>query len=211
MFLTFVLAMIIATPSVYAQNLTEKEIKKEVKKKAKQLKKEGWTIFSSPYTLETALTAYYQEIQKEGAQHIVGVASDFHSKNVGKQGAMNSACNEYARQAQSFVKGHVISDMFGNADNVPEEFDKFYAAYSSTVAKEIKGELKTSFSLIKSKGKQDGKEVFEMQTFFVLNEKEASKARMQALVNAARESELSQKYADQVAKFVQEGFELEDQ
>lgn len=210
MFLVFALAMIIATPSSYAQQLTDKEIKKEVKKKSKQLKKEGWTIYSSPYTLETALTAYYQELQKDGAQHMVGVASSFVSKNVGKQAALNSAINEYARQAQSFVRGRVVSDMFNNAtDAVPEEFDKFYAAYESMVVKEIKGELKPSFSLIRSKGMRDGKEVFEMQTYFVLNENEASKARIRAMENALKESTLAEEYASKVAGFISEGFELE--
>ena len=210
MFLVFALAMIFAMPNVYAQKLTDRQIKKEVRKKAKQLKKEGWTIYGSPYTLETALTAYYQDLQKEGAQNMVGVASSFMSKNVGKQAALNSAINEYARQAQSFVEGRVVSDMFNNAsDAVPEEFDKFYAAYQSMVVKEIKGELKASFSLIRSKGMQDDKEVFEMQTYFVLNELEASKARMRAMENAMKESTLSQEYASKVAGFIREGFDLE--
>ena len=210
MYLMFALAMIIATPSTYAQHLTDKEIKREVKKKARQLKKEGWTIYSSPYTLETALTAYYQELQKDGAQHMVGVASSFKSKNVGKQAALNSAINEYSRQAKSFVRGRVISDMFNNAsEDVPEEFDKFYAAYESMVVNEIKGELKPSFSLIREKDKKDGKGVYEMQTYFVLNENEASKARLRAMENALKESTLAEEYASKVANFISEGFDLE--
>lgn len=210
MFLVFALAMIIATPTVYAQHSTDKEIKREVRKKAKELKKQGWTIYSSPYTLETALTAYYHDLQKDGAQHMVGLASSFVSKNVGKQAALNSAINEYSRQAKSFVRGRVISDMFNNAsEDVPEEFDKFYAAYESMVVNEIRGELKPSFSIIRSAGKKDGKEVFEMQTFFVVNEKEASKARMRAMENALKESALSQEYASKVADFIEEGFDLE--
>lgn len=210
MFLVFALAMIIATPNVYAQQLTEKGIKKEVKKKAKELKKGGWTIYSSPYTLETALTAYYQELQKEGSKHMTGVASSFVSKNVGKQAALNSAINEYSREAKSFVRGRVISDMFNNAsEDVPEEFDKFYAAYESMVVNEIRGELKPSFSVIRSTGMKDGKEVFEMQTFFVVNEKEASKARLRAMENALKESTLATEYATKVAGFVEEGFDLE--
>ena len=123
---------------------------------------------------------------------------------------MNAAINEYARQAQSFVEGRVVSDLFNNAsEDVPEEFDKFYAAYQSMVVKEINGELKASFSLIRSKGQQDGKEVSEMQTYFIINEKEAAKARMTAMQNAFKESEMAQEYATKVAGFVREGFELE--
>lgn len=210
MFLVFALAMIVATPTMYAQKMSKREIKSEVKKKSKQLKKEGWAIYSSPYTLETALTNYYQELQKDGAKPMVGVASAFISKNVGKQAAFNSAINEYARQAQTFVQGRVVSDMFNNVvDAVPEEFDKFYAAYESMVVKEIQGELKPNFSIIRSKGKQDGKEVFEMQTFFVVNEIEASKARVRAMENALKESTMAEEYASKVASFVREGFDLE--
>ena len=191
-------------------SFVKKQIKKEVKKKAKELKKQGWTIYSSPYTLETALTAYYQDLQKDGAQHLIGVASSFVSKNVGKQTAMNSAINEYARQAQSFVQGRVGSDMFNKAtDAVPDEFDKFYAAYESMVMKEIKGDMKSSFSLIRSKGMQDGKEVFEMQTYFIVNENEASKARIRAMENALKESTLAEEYATKVAGFIREGFDLD--
>ena len=213
MFLVFALAMIIATPSSYAQydKLLNKAQKKEYKTKMKQFKKEGWTIYGSAHSLDVALLDHYKKLQDEDAQEIVGVASSFVSKNVGKQSAMNSACNEYARQAQSFVRGRVTSDMFNDASqDVPQEFDKFYAAYESLVAKEIKGELKPSFSIIRSKGKNNGKETFEMQTFFVVNEKSAAKARLQAMQQAAEESKLAQKYADQVSNFIQQGFSMEE-
>ena len=124
---------------------------------------------------------------------------------------MNSAINEYARRAQSFVQGRIVSDMFNNADEIPEEFDKFYAAYESMVVKEMQGELKPSFSVIRTKGKDDkGNEIYEMQTYFVVNEAAASKARIRAMEEAMKESELSQKYAEKVSGFVREGFDLED-
>ena len=211
MFLVFALAMIIATPNCYAQydKMLKKAQKKEYKEKMKQFKKEGWTIYGSSHTLEVALLEHYIKKQDPNAKEMVGVASAFMSKNIGKQAALNSAINEYARQAQSFVQGRVVSDMFNNADEIPAEFDKFYAAYESMVVKEIKGELEPSFSVIRSKGKQDGKEVFEMQTFFIVNEDQAAKARMRAMENALKESTLAEEYASKVSNFVQEGFDLE--
>ena len=93
--------------------------------------------------------------------------------------------------------------IFNNADKVPEEFDKFYAAYESKVEKEIKGELVPTYSIIRSKGKDaNGQEIFEMQSFFVVNENAASKARLRAIKNAIDESEAAQKYADQISSFV---------
>ncbi len=214
MFLMLMVAMAIAMPSnSYGQydRMKKKAQKKEYKAKMKQFRKEGWTIYGSSHSLEVALLSHYEGLQEEGAEEIVGVASAFMSKNIGKQAAMNSAINEYARRAQSFVQGRIVSDMFNNADEIPEEFDKFYAAYESMVVKEMQGELKPSFSVIRTKGKDDkGNEIYEMQTYFVVNEAAASKARIRAMEEAMKESELSQKYAEKVSGFVREGFDLED-
>ena len=207
-----VIAMAIAMPNSYAQELTKKQhrkIEKEARKQAKKLEKKGWEVFGVSYSLEKALTKHYEKLEAGDAREMMGVASSFISKNVGKQAAMNGAINDYARLAQSMVRGRVLSDLFSDGDDVPAEFDKFYAAYESMVVKEIKGELIPSFSIIRSKGMQDGKEVFEMRTFFVIDENEASKARLRAMESAYRESNMAQKYADKVSKFVSDGFNLE--
>lgn len=207
-------AMAVAMPSnSYGQydKMKKKAQKKEYKTKMKQFKKEGWTVYGTSHSMDVALLEHYEALQEDGAEEIVGVASAFKSKNVGKQAAMNSAINEYARKAQSFVQGRIVSDMFNNSDDVPEEFDKFYAAYESMVVKEIKGELKPSFSVIRTKGKDEkGNEIYEMQTYFIVNEDQAAKARIRAMEEAMKESELAQKYAEKVSGFVREGFDLED-
>ena len=214
MFLMLLVAMAVAMPSnSFGQydKMKKKAQKKEYKAKMKQFKKEGWTIYGSSHSLEVALLEHYDALQEEGAEEIVGVASAFMSKNIGKQAAMNSAINEYARKAQSFVQGRIVSDMFNDADEIPEEFDKFYAAYESMVVKEVKGELKPSFSVIRTKGKDEkGNEIYEIQTYFVVNENAASKARLRAMEEAMKESNMAQKYANQVSGFVKEGFDLED-
>ena len=214
MFLMLLVAMAVAMPSnSYGQfdKMKKKAQKKEYKTKMKQFKKEGWTVYGTSHSMDVALLEHYEALQEEGAVEIVGVASAFKSKNIGKQAAMNSAINEYARKAQSFVQGRIVSDMFNNSDDVPEEFDKFYAAYESMVVKEIKGELKPSFSVIRTKGKDEkGNEIYEMQTYFIVNENQAAQARIRALEEALKESELAKKYAEQVSGFVREGFDLEE-
>lgn len=210
MFLMFVVTMAVAMPNTYAQNygkMKKKAAKNEYKAKMKQLKKEGWTIYGSSHTLDVALLDHYEKLNEEGAKEYVGVASAFISKNVGMQAALNSAINKYARDAQTFVKGRIASDLFSNSDEVPAEFDKFYAAYESMVVKEIKGEMTPSFSIIRSKGKNDkGQEVFEMQSFFIVNEDQASKARVRAMENALKESTVAQEYAGKVSEYVRQNF-----
>ena len=210
--LMFVLSMAIAMPNVYGQydKAKQKAQKKEYKTKMKEFKKEGWKVYGTAHSLDVALLEHYERLAEDGAIEVVGVASAFVSKNVGQQSAMNAACNNYARAAESQVRGRMVSDLSSNVNDLSEEFDKFYAAYESRVEKEIKGELKPSFSVIRSKGKDDkGQEIFEMQSFFVVNEAAASKARLRAMEDAMRESEAAQKYADQVSGFVQEAFTVE--
>ena len=201
------LTMSLLCPSITnAQSKALKKAqKKEYKTKMKEYKKNGWTIFGSSRTLEVALLSHYDKLNQggENVYEIMGIASAFKSKNVGKQTAINNACNTYATQAGSHIKGRIVSDIASNADDVASEFDNFYAAYERLVEKEIRGEMTESFSIIRDKG--DGS--YEMQTYFIINEDAATKARIRAFENATKESEAAQKYAEKVSKFVREGFD----
>ena len=187
--------------------LLEKQLKKEYKSKLKELKKQKWEIYGSSKTLEVALLTHYDKLAQAGenAYEVVGTATKFNSKNIGHQTAINNACNIYARQAGSHVKGRVVSGMGANSDSIANEFDHFYAAYQSIIEKEIKGEMQESFSIIRPYG--DGS--YEMQSFFIINEDAASKARIRAFELAAKESAAAQKYATKVADFIKEGFRPE--
>lgn len=191
--------------SMVAQNkILNKAMKKEYQTKMKEYNKENWKLFGSSRSLDVALLTHYEKLGKldEDGREVVGVASKFKSKNVGHQMAINSACITYAQQAGSHLKGRVVSDMNGDGIEASQEFDNFYAAYERLVEKEIKGEMQESYSIIHDNG--DG--TFEMQTFFIVNESAASKARIRALENAAKESAVAQKYAEKVSNFVREGF-----
>lgn len=88
--------------------------------------------------------------------------------------------------AGSHVKGRIVSDIAGNADDVSAEFDHFYSAYETLVEKEIKGEMQESFSVVKDF--KDG--THAMQTYFIINEDAATKARIRAMENALKEIRL---------------------
>lgn len=204
-FILALLALFVCFGSLSAQNDRElkKQLKKEYKQKMKQLKKEKWQLFGSSRTIEVMLLQHYSQLNDPEleAVEVVGVASRFKSKNLGHQQAVNNACFTYAQSAGSSVKGRIVADLGGNADAAESEFDHFYAAYERSVEKEIKGEMKESFSLIRANG--DGS--YEMQTFFIVSENAATKARLRAYENAARESAAAQKYAEKISSFVREG------
>ena len=180
-----VAAVLMAVPVGMAQNKAlQKALNKEKKEKMKEYKKEGWNQLG------------------DDGREIVGVASRFKSKNVGKQMVANNASLSYAQQAGSSLKGRVVSDMSGNGTDAEGEFDHFYAAYERLVEKEIKGELSPSYTIIRDNG--DG--TFEMQEFYIVSESAASKARIRALENAMKESEAAQRHAAKISDFVREGF-----
>lgn len=208
-FTVMLAALILAAPveTVSSQNLS-KIAKKEYKAKMKQLKKEKWELFGSSRTIETVLMNYYMALDADdNVREIIGYAPHFNSKSVGHQTAINDACRTYAQQCGSTVKGRIDSDLASDGSDVTSEFEHFYAAYERLVEKEIQGELVEKFSLIRQIGKEKGQVIYEMQTFFLVDEDAATKARIRAYENALKESEAAQKYATKVSDFVKEGFE----
>lgn len=202
-----ILAAFLMVPAIQAENKQlEKALKKEYKAKMKEYKKGKWELFGSSRTLEVALLSHYDKLNSlgEDGNEVVGIASRFKSKNVGHQMAINNACATYAQQAGSHIKGRVVSDIAANGDDASAEFDHFYTAYERLVEKEIKGEMAESYSIIRPIDPKTGE--YEMQTFFIVNESAASRARIRAMENALKESEAAQRYAQKVSDFVKEGF-----
>lgn len=200
------MAFCLLTPvAVYADiNKTlDKEMNKEYKKKIKQYKKEKWNVMGSR-TMEVSLLKHYQKLNslEDDAREVIGIANT-KTKNNGYQSAQNNAMITYASNAGSYLKGRVMSDVFADGANPDSEFDHFFAAYERLVEKEIKGEMEESYSVIRDNG--DG--TYELQTFYIVSESAASKARLRALENALKESEAAQRNADKISSFVREGFE----
>ena len=191
----FMLSVVPAT----AQELS-KSGKKALKAKVKEFKKQGWQIFGSTSTIDHALEKHMLKLHSDDAIEVPGTASSFKSKNVGKQMALNSAMTYYASMMDSEIKGKVVSDMQGDGEFSETEFEKFYAAFKRSVQTTIKDELKESFSIIRDKGNGTS----EMQTFFIVDKKAASQARVRALEQAGKESVAAQLYAKVVQKFIEE-------
>lgn len=201
-----VLAIILLVPCAAeaANKQLENARKKELKQRLKDFKKAKWEVLGS-HTMEVALASHYDKLNTldEDAHEVVGVSTRSQSKNVGKQMAMNNAALEYAQNAGSTLKGRVVTDMSGSGIETTAEFDNFYAAYERLVEKEIRGEMQPSFTIIRTN--PDG--TYEIQSYFIVSENAASKARLRALENAFKESEAARQYADKISAFVREGFQ----
>lgn len=205
--IAIILTAVLMLPAAMAADVN-KQLKKardkERKEVMKRYKKENWQLFGSTRSLQVALLSHWDKLDKLGddGREVMGVSTRSKSKNVGQQMAINNACATYAQQAGSSLKGRVISDLAGDGVDTDAEFEHFYAAYERLVEKEIKGEMEQSFSLIRQN--PDG--TYEIETYFIVSEGAATKARIRAMENAAKESEAAQRYANKVAEFVREGF-----
>lgn len=197
------LAMNVNAQSKTLAKQKAKQEKKEYKQKVKKYQKEGWDIFGSSHTLEMSLLNHYEALEKEGVTEVVGYATSA-NKNIGKDKLMMSACVTYAQQIGSYVKGRIVEDMGSIVSTEEmEEFEHFYAAYENAVKAEIRGELRPSYTIYRQTTVQ-GKQVFEFEGHYIVDEVAASKARIRAFKNAAKESAVAQKYADSVSNFINE-------
>lgn len=182
----------------------KKALNKEYKAKVKKLTKDGWQVFGTSRTLEVALLKHYEKLNEDGVVEVFGSAVSG-NKNIGKEKLLMSACAAYAEKCGSNIKGRITEDM-GSIVSESEmaEFENFYAAYENNVQAQIKGELTSSFSIYRPTT-VNGRDVFEFETYYIVDEAAASRARIRAFQNAAKESAVAQKYAEQVSKFIQEG------
>lgn len=187
------IAVLMAMP-VFAQGA-------QYRKKLREYKKEGWELFGSSKTINDALREHYEALAPNGVFEVVGTATGVRSESIGQQVAWNNACINYVQQAGSFLRGRIDTDNHtgGGSDG---EFNHFYSAYETLLQKEIRGELRPSYSVVRRNA--DG--TCQMMSFFVVNEEAAANARIKAMELAASESESAQRIAGRIREYVQEGF-----
>ena len=196
------LSMNASAQSAYAKQKAKQQ-KKEYKQKIKRYNKDGYQIFGSSHTLEVALLTHYEALEKDGVFEITGFATSA-NKNIGKDKLMMSACTAYAQSIGSNIKGRIVEDM-GSILSTEElsEFDHFYAAYENNLKAEIKGELSPSYTVYRET-EVHGKKAYEFEALYIVDEAAASRARIRAFQNAAKESAVAQKYAEKVSEFINE-------
>ncbi|MCH5224498.1 MAG: hypothetical protein J1D77_00815 [Muribaculaceae bacterium] len=187
-----------------AKTPLEKAREKAYKEKLKEYKKEGWKPLGSK-TLELVLLEHYDNLGKLGpnGHEVEGVSTRTKSINTGKQMAINNAVVTYGQEAGSTLQGRVISDMSANGASTDGEFENFFAAYERLVEREIRNEMQPSFTIMKDNG--DGS--YEIRTYFIVEENAARKARLRALEDAMKESQIAAEHADKISDFVRQGFD----
>lgn len=202
-----VIGMLMACPVVNAQTKAlNKALKKEYKAKKKELEKGGWEIFGSSRSLDVTLLNFYQQLNEdENLIVITGFAGAFSQKSIGREKAAMDAQIAYASQASSVISGRSIRETASISDDVEVEFEKFNSVYEKAVMKEIKNELTEGFSVIRQVEKtSSGKPVYEMQTYYVVDNAAARQARLRAFKSSIGESEVLKKYVEKLEVLIKE-------
>ncbi len=177
---------------------------KYAKKQAKVFAKDKWKV-DGIFTLEEVFYNYRMALLKEGNYPLTGIVGGQNSCktiNQAKQWATTNAAISYSKEAGQMMRGRVTNEIAAGAGTDAQSLDNMYEGYESLVQKEIRGELKMSFGLYR-----ETKSGIEYQAFYVINEDAASKARIRAMENMMKESEFARQHAEQISKFVQEGFQ----
>jgi len=197
------LAMCVSFGAINAAK-QEKTAQKYAKQQAKEYAKQGWRV-DGIFTLEEVFYSYRVKLLEPGNSPLTGIVSGETTTktiNQAKQWAATNAAITYSKEAGQMMRGRITSEIAADAGSEGQSLDNLYEGYESLVQKEIKGELHMSFGIFR-----ETKKGIEYQAFYIVNENEASKARMRAMENMMKESEFARKHAEQISKFVQEGFQ----
>ena len=189
----WVLAALMAMAPCFSKPLTEKEIKARVKTQVKQLKKGGWEVWGTALPLDAALTEFYTKKSEMGdfGYEQVGNGSESTNKTVLHQKALMDAARSYSQKAESQIVGKIMSDINGIS---AKDLEEISSTFSASVSKRISGQLKEYFSIIRPSKDIPGS--YEMQTFFLVDEKEAVLLRRQALKEAYVEKRFQKEVMD---------------
>ncbi len=183
----------------------EKTAWKFAKKQAAELTKQGWKVDGS-LTMEEAFFNHRMKLQSgDNVDEIVGnVQGAMATKtlNQAQQWGSTNACISYSKQAGMLLRGRITSEIAAGVDAA--SLDNLYEGYEALVQKHIQGELKRSFGIYRET--KDGR--IEYKSYYIVDEDSASKARMRAMENMIKESEFARKHAEDISKFVQEGFKI---
>lgn len=206
--ISFMLLCVMFVANAVAQpKNSDKSLWKMAKKEAKLLKKEGWKVDGS-MPLENLLFNHYKKLNDTNNQELIGNVmgnTSVQTLNQGQQWASSIVCVSYAKQAGQTVRGGLTSEVGAGVAGGPSA-DFFYEGYESKVEKEIKGELKRSFSLYRE---MEGGRI-DYKAYYTINEDEAHKARLRAMQMAMEESEFARTNAERISKFVREAFEVDN-
>ena len=202
-----VLLLVGSVAEVYAQGnkKLDKAREREGKMVLKNLKNEGWKMNDVSRSLEVAILEHIEKLKSPGTQGISTTVRCTIMSNCDRV-ARNEAARKYAQQASSILREGTRGDANLDQGNLDAEFAKEYTGYEILVQKEMMNLIIPSYDVIR---KAPNGEI-EYKAFFTVNEDKASTARLKALEQSFKATTAAQKYANEIANYVKEGFKISE-
>lgn len=180
-------------------------VQDEIGEKLAEYEAAGWKMHGSSRTLRGVLSSVIDRLNANpDLIEVTGTANNFDVISNGKETAAANASNRYAATATRLVKGAIDSDV-QLSQALGTERDNLYAAYSSTVERLIRGDLKEAYAL--ERDRQDGKKDCEIH--YLIDETKAQTRREAAMKKALESIDLDQKYADKIREHVNKRPDIE--
>ncbi len=182
------------TMSAKEKKQAQKKAAKDAKKDAKENRKAGWVLNGSG-SMEYAIEKHLLNTENYGGEceEKTGNAENCKTISLGKTKAFMDAVNSYAREQRMALKAQLTGDQ---SDIEGEQADNILNKYQARVADEIKGVLKQSFMLTKKLSNGH----YDIQIYYLINNKTSAHARKQALQDAIDKAELRQEWEDKISK-----------
>lgn len=191
--ISVVIASAIAFSSLCAQSKREiRAIQKEAKTMTKQLEKEGFR--SVDFSELLPLVENYLFGARFGHTQIIGVANECRSMNIAKVTAFTNALNEHVSMISAEVTGRIIS----NSSSIDgKEREDIISAFQNQVQSEVKGEVRTIFTVVRERKKR-----YDVRVYCLVDYEAAHAAHMRAMNMALDELELTQKYGSVSSEWI---------
>ena len=180
-------------------------VQDEISEKLAEYKAGGWQMQGSSRTLRGVLSSVIERLNENpDLVEVTGTANNFAVISNGKEAAAANASNRYAATATRLVKGTIDSDA-QLSQTLGTERDNLYAAYSSTIERLIRGDLKEAYTLVRNR--QNGK--MDCEIHYLIDEVKAQTSREAAIKKALDNVDIDQKYADKIREHVNKRPDIE--
>lgn len=168
------------------KKMLNKRQRKDAREWVRVMKASGYELIGH-LSLEEAVLQHMQRRDGLGPDAVEFLGrGNSKSKNNGIQMAKVSIASQYADRSCASIKGRLIYD------SIDEAMDRCLEAYGKGLLNKIRGILEESFSIYK--GLSDGR--YDVQSMFIIDEKEARKVRIEVMEKAIAESSVGPEYAE---------------
>ena len=188
----------VSAPLSARQSKEVKDAAKAAKETARSLRKDGFAPLE--YGDGTVQLEKYFSRVNAGCEGFVGTADGFISVNLAKMTAQVNVANEYALASGGRVRGRVVS----TGSRIGEEqVDDIVAAYERLICRDIRGDLMTCATFVKSE--RGGR--YSVRVFCVVDEDAAHSASLKAMQRSLEETGMAEEYGSMVSDWIDEGMD----